>query len=50
MKDREDREALSDGIAGITAEGFVFLLIGLVLGGIGAALALVWAKVWDRSA
>jgi hypothetical protein len=49
MKDREDREALCDGIAGISAEGIVFLLIGIVLGGIGAALALAWQKIWDRS-
>ena len=49
MKDREDNEALSAGIGMISAESIVVLLIGIVLGGIGAALALAWQKIWDSS-
>ena len=50
MIHREDREALSAGIGMISVESIAVLLIGIVLGGICMALALVWQKIWDRSA
>jgi hypothetical protein len=41
---RDLRAALLEVLGGVSAEGLVFLAIGLVLGAIGAALALRWTR------
>jgi hypothetical protein len=46
-KKREINEIAS--LAGVSPEGLMFVLAGLVLDAIGAAFALIWAKSRDRT-